>query len=667
MVFGRADASLTECFGPSSITYAMTPNTNMLEVMHFGTVGPELDIVTRDSSLPIQVKDSGSSSGTFEVTSSRPSSAQHDIGGLESVDEEIISFRRFKPEVLETSLRHGGIQSFINAHERSTQRKISSSKAERESSCQTQRKFMPLLVDSVRRSRRSGDITPALQFRDKTDVEIRIETLRKKRRPARAVPSPPTSTPLENQVISTSEARRLGIPLPRREYSSDSDFFFSTKKSPNIPAFDRSKPDSSVNNSPSPTIEDRADIPYKSSGTLLEFAATNADRQLREQALAAFPNNQVHLRVHHYLNHTETPTNSSPGSLSSSMHELETENFYIENWDLKELRTHHEKLDAEREQQRLKREARRKLQKKLDEHPWAIPLSLPENDCVYNHVDKSMFQEISRERPRVRPPMLGADIEFPRSNSPDGARFDVTQGPESLKKAMCYLSEQSELSEASGGTGGLWLPKKEPSAGSCVWGRPSCMWSRPASRAPSNAGLWGGSCLDANSPPRGPTGIMTPKLEEEPKPIPKDTTSLFQRHLPPSPPPSSSGMTSLDVCLETETNIEAEFDDSFITQVYNYMSLGYPAVARDFDEELSKVTGTPIADLRKDDNLPRSCGYIRLGEETAVQSGVTEANCARWKALRVYILEWARQQPNMAQVKPLDAGWPGARKSSWAH
>jgi hypothetical protein len=333
---------------------------------------------------------------------------------------------------------------------------------------------------------------------------------------------------------------------------------------------------------------------------------------------------------------------------------------YVEgNWELKEIRAHHDRLFAEREQQRLKREARRRLHDHLDKNPWAIPLSIPEEGCMV----KSMEDLETRERPRVRPPMLGADIQFPRSESPDGARFDVTQGPESLRKAMCYLSEQSELSESSGGRCGLWLPKKEASTTSCVWSRPV---SRPASRAPSNAGLWGGSCLDANSPPRGPTGIMTPRFDEEHSSLPKDTMSLFKQHLPPSPPPSSSGMTSLDECVEAETTIKDEFDDIFVTQLYNYMSLGYPAVARDFDEELSKVTGTPIVELRKDDDLPRSCGYIRLGEETAVQSGVTEANCARWKALRIYVLEWARQHPNMAPPKQMESGWVGARKGSWA-
>jgi len=330
------------------------------------------------------------------------------------------------------------------------------------------------------------------------------------------------------------------------------------------------------------------------------------------------------------------------------------ERYYSENWELKELRAHHDRLDAEREQQRLKREARRRLHKHLDENPWAIPVSIPEEECVIKDI-----QKIEREeRPRVRPPMLGADIKFPRSDSPDPARFDVTQGPESLKKAMCYLSEQTELSQSSNGAGGLWIPKKESQT--------SCVWSRPASRAPSNAGLWGGSCIDANSPPRGPTGIMTPKFDEDHHSFPKDTMSLFKQQFPPSPPPSSSGMTSLDECVETETNIEAEFDDSFVTQVYNYMSLGYPAVARDFDEELSKVTGTPILDLRKDDHLPRACGYFRLGEETAVSSGVTEENCARWKALRLYIWEWARQHPKMAQPKQMESGWVGARKGSWA-
>jgi hypothetical protein len=139
------------------------------------------------------------------------------------------------------------------------------------------------------------------------------------------------------------------------------------------------------------------------------------------------------------------------------------------------------------------------------------------------------------------------------------------------------------------------------------------------------------------------------------------------RHLPPSPPPSNSGMANLDEKLGLEEIIESEFDDSFVTQVYNYLSIGYPAIARDFDEELSKISGVPVSELQQDDDLPAVRGYIRLGEDEKNEEGITEDTCARWKALRLYVQEWARQQPNMTKSPSnVSLGWNPARKGSWA-
>ncbi|KAJ4289289.1 hypothetical protein N0V88_007040 [Collariella sp. IMI 366227] len=52
---------------------------------------------------------------------------------------------------------------------------------------------------------------------------------------------------------------------------------------------------------------------------------------------------------------------------------------------------------------------------------------------------------------------------------------------------------------------------------------------------------------------------------------------------------------------DLEEKIAAEFDDHFVTQVYNYLSLGYPATARQYDEELSKISRIPVKELERDD------------------------------------------------------------------
>jgi hypothetical protein len=166
---------------------------------------------------------------------------------------------------------------------------------------------------------------------------------------------------------------------------------------------------------------------------------------------------------------------------------------------------------------------------------------------------------------------------------------------------------------------------------------------------------------------------MTPRFEEEmvsastaPVDAPAVNVRAQLHQLPPSPPPSNSGVTSLEERLESEVTIESEFDNAFITQVYNYLSLGYPAIARDYDGELSKISRIPISELRADDDLATGArGYIRLGEEE-LDNGVTEDMCSRWKALRAYILEWARQQPCMGKPRNVEGIWGAARKGSWA-
>jgi len=127
-------------------------------------------------------------------------------------------------------------------------------------------------------------------------------------------------------------------------------------------------------------------------------------------------------------------------------------------------------------------------------------------------------------------------------------------------------------------------------------------------------------------------------------------------------------MANLDEKLELENVIEEEYTDEFITQVYNYLSLGYPSLARKFDDELSKIARVPILELRQDDHLASSRGYIRLGEDGfAEEEGINAEKCVRWRALRLYIREWARQQPRMAEPATRPGGWGVAvRRGSWA-
>ena len=65
---------------------------------------------------------------------------------------------------------------------------------------------------------------------------------------------------------------------------------------------------------------------------------------------------------------------------------------------------------------------------------------------------------------------------------------------------------------------------------------------------------------------------------------------------------------------EREEKIAAEFDDSFITQVYNYLSLGYPAMARAYDGELARISHMSHDDIELDDARQMAKGHMT--EET---------------------------------------------------
>lgn len=160
---------------------------------------------------------------------------------------------------------------------------------------------------------------------------------------------------------------------------------------------------------------------------------------------------------------------------------------------------------------------------------------------------------------------------------------------------------------------------------------------------------------------------------------------------------------------DREEKIAAEFDDHFVTQVYNYLSLGYPATARQYDGELSKISRISVDELERDDEVimedlwgvdeqgrqkpdgpavtngqslgkkeaagaaehqhhderkkVKATGHIMLDSEA--KDGVKEEDrCPRWKALKLYIYEWARQHPDLNAISPLAWGVQ-ERRGSW--
>ncbi|KAF2277413.1 uncharacterized protein EI97DRAFT_290770 [Westerdykella ornata] len=390
-------------------------------------------------------------------------------------------------------------------------------------------------------------------------------------------------------------------------------------------------------------------------GPLLELAAKAAEQQLREQAMAAFINQDEHEHVDHFIDReVDTPPVSEKPRRESFCPE--------NNWDLLEMRRYREEVERQKE---AKREEKRRLQAKLNKLDfkktdcWDQAMSwlkTPVAHLVITPLDDVMLDPMQR---CARPPMLGTDIEFPRCSSPETARFDTTQGCDAVRIATDYLAEQSLQAEKGEG---LWCGQNMATDRPSFYSRVNSA-ANSRSPSPSAGGLWAGLCArTGRTPPRGPTGILTPRMGTNvPSPSPTPSSHL----MPPTPPPTRADFACIDQKLATEAAIDKDYGDEFVTQVYNYLSLGYPSIGRMFDEELSRISRIPVSELRQDDHLPSARGYIRLGEDACADSNIKEETCMRWRALRMYIREWARQHPNMASER--SASHTAERRGSWAN
>ncbi|KAG6273414.1 hypothetical protein E4U49_000445 [Claviceps purpurea] len=276
------------------------------------------------------------------------------------------------------------------------------------------------------------------------------------------------------------------------------------------------------------------------------------------------------------------------------------------------------------------------------------------------------------KRPTVSPPMLGKGLTFRLCPSPKQTKLE-TDHPFFRNESTKH--DQRDVT----GQGGLWQ-------GYCF-------------RSESNAG-----CYVVPSSAQGPNMLVTPyppgsprdhltggqksqSITEEPKSMLSSSSSSSASHPPESStttnphatvaprtshPKPSSGLHLLHglddrlrrekAQLERDEKIASEFGDDFVTQVYNYLSLGYPAMAHSFDEELSKISRVSVEDLCQDDAKQMAKGHIF---EMNLQETPEEEKCPRWKALRIYIGEWARQHPNLDNLDGVAWG-VRERRGSWA-
>ncbi|KAL1302486.1 hypothetical protein AAFC00_002877 [Neodothiora populina] len=559
------------------------------------------------------------------------------------------------------------------------------------------RRFTPELIATSQRSRKPVEAAPTFSDEHKTDFTPNIvrPSYNNSGQQVAPIAVPPKAHDMASRILrpferrnertlSQGSGRSHSFRMPDLETieSSESEERSNPPSISSSPSQDGSPlttSDSAMSEMYKHATRIRESVDESVANYMLMIEAKRAEEKLREQALAAFPNSDFHEPVAHYVADVESDSDSMEIDDRPATWDGHDEDDYIParrtsthgNWELQEMRAHHER----REQERNAASTTARRTSTTTKSPWWTP-------GVEDYVVASQNDpEMRKMRDQARPPMLGADIRFPRSASPEPARFDVTQGSQRLRHQMCYLSEQSDSQNDADGLWGAQLHKT------------STRGSAQASTHSQGQGLWGGFCVDEHKDqPNGlnphmqqlQTGLMTPAVEsgnpfermhhpsdiQAPVPVPPSIV------LPLSP--SESDSINIDSVLKTEKDLDdlmaSDYPDTFVTQVYNYLSLGYPTLARPFDEELAKISGVPISELRHDDDIAKSMpkGYIRLGDDfegrgDGIDQELQSGGCARWKALKLYIREWARQEKNMVRKESIGDNWgTGARRGSWA-
>ncbi|OKL58707.1 hypothetical protein UA08_06265 [Talaromyces atroroseus] len=571
------------------------------------------------------------------------------------------------------------------------------------------RKFYPEPIETVKMSRRkpvkaqsgsnssSSQSTPPRKFTPQL-----IETGKRSFRQAETLLTPGASRSFDGAFGNNGLSRPTSPPISRGQqmtaareessYPTESPFSYASLlqrqegrrhsfRVPDLPAIPSNSSEGSDNydlppslsTTPSASSEESANrlaaknrfresCDERFSGYLLSLAARSAEKQLQDQALAAFPNEQDHQPVSHFaIDGDEEFGDEDIDAVATTMPRINNrgdEIFRRESltdltWELDEMRRHKEvaelkdlgvrKSDAHESKFSAAAIAARQSQKPEDKASlfagWRRDLGL------------------AQMRHAASPPMLGDDIVFTLSVSPQGSASETDQ--------MVSVSQAEPAPPGDMHQTGLWTTEANVQD-----------IQRP--------GLWMGLCLkdQGNEQQFSPlhkarNGIATPKadhgtfdgsyfdlkmdLDDHKNHNDSDVQSVNMSTDETEPLPTTP-KTAAPETKQTDA-MEHEFDDRFVTQVYNYLSLGYPSLARYYDLELSKISGIPVAELRQDDLRREAKGYV-----VNVPNGNGPENCMRWKALRLYIKEWTTQRPeiDLNNDESLDAWGVIERRGSWA-
>ncbi|OJJ94598.1 hypothetical protein ASPACDRAFT_37701 [Aspergillus aculeatus ATCC 16872] len=409
-----------------------------------------------------------------------------------------------------------------------------------------------------------------------------------------------------------------------------------TSEHPSVPASpDRMEKDNCADIKPRGSSED------ENTEYLSAIAAITVEKQLKEQALAAFPNEQDHQPVDHFAidreeeeflnneratSHVGIPPQDTHRRTSSA--DL--------SWELDYMRRHKE--EAEMTDRAMAR---------TRGSPFLSPndvTSLGSRRPARHHDNRVRGHDLEPTRSNANPPMLGEDLIFPQSLSPESTVCEGSNIQHNItRNRLCVFS-------------GLW------------YGSPH------ANNRSNDGGLWKGTCKTSSS-----QEIQSPRCSIADQIAQTYTSSTLQ-------PTDVNRSTDKDQLLQPspwilpttrykiqedfrDASLEAELQDGLVTQIYNYLSLGYPCVARYFDHELSRISGISVADLRQDDLNTDARGHVGVSDSPSIGEDISTRACMRWKALQLYIFDWARERHRVG-FDDMD-GEHGAwgvceRKGSWA-
>ncbi|CAN8103890.1 unnamed protein product [Discula destructiva] len=281
--------------------------------------------------------------------------------------------------------------------------------------------------------------------------------------------------------------------------------------------------------------------------------------------------------------------------------------------------------------------------------------------------DKAAEKAFFRLKTQKSPPMAGSDLTFRMCPSPKQTKLESDQTWDVA--AGAHVEENRDTTEQ----GGLWR-------GYCFTSRKECEALVASPRAPMiMTPMTPGTPYEHSDPYASTGGTLAPfPVSAEPTPIASAQPSLqvttSEHRSRVGQPKGLHMLMGLEQRLqqekaaaELEERIAAEFTDQFVTQVYNYLSLGYPATARAYDEELSKISRISTEELEFEDEAvmdgigSSAKGHIKISMDLDTEG---ERRCPRWKALKEYIFEWARQHPDLDSITALAWG-VAERRGSW--